>query len=151
MTEFKQIIGRGTRIREDFGKMYFTILDFRNVTDLFADPDFDGDPVRIKEVTEEENISHIEEEEEKDNTPVIDVETGEQVKVESSSVRYPPNDSRTEAGERAPKVYVNGVDVSVLISRELYFKADGTPITVSLKDYTKEISKSFCFFKRFSD
>ena len=49
MTEFKQIIGRGTRIREDFGKTYFTIMDFRNVTRLFADPDFDGDPVQIYE------------------------------------------------------------------------------------------------------
>ena len=48
MTEFKQIIGRGTRINEEFGKTFFTIMDFRNVTDLFADPDFDGDPVRVK-------------------------------------------------------------------------------------------------------
>ena len=44
MTEFKQIIGRGTRINEEFGKTFFTIMDFRNVTELFADPDFDGDP-----------------------------------------------------------------------------------------------------------
>jgi hypothetical protein len=44
MTEFKQIIGRGTRINEEYGKTYFTIIDFRNVTDLFADPDFDGVP-----------------------------------------------------------------------------------------------------------
>ena len=49
MTEFKQIIGRGTRIREDFGKLYFTIIDFKKATELFADPDFDGDPVRIYE------------------------------------------------------------------------------------------------------
>jgi type I site-specific restriction endonuclease len=47
MTEFKQIIGRGTRIEEDFGKLFFTILDFRKATELFADPDFDGDPVQI--------------------------------------------------------------------------------------------------------
>ena len=46
MTEFKQIIGRGTRIREDYGKQYFTIMDFRQVTNLFADPDFDGEPVQ---------------------------------------------------------------------------------------------------------
>ena len=46
MTEFKQIIGRGTRIREDYGKFYFTIMDFRQVTNLFADPDFDGEPVQ---------------------------------------------------------------------------------------------------------
>ena len=49
MTEFKQIIGRGTRINEDYGKYYFTIIDFKKATELFADPDFDGDPVQIYE------------------------------------------------------------------------------------------------------
>ena len=49
MTEFKQIIGRGTRINEEHDKLYFTIIDFRNVTKLFADKDFDGDPVKVKE------------------------------------------------------------------------------------------------------
>ncbi|STO53429.1 Uncharacterised protein [Canicola haemoglobinophilus] len=47
MTEFKQIIGRGTRLRPDAGKEFFTIMDFRGVTDLFADPDFDGEPLVI--------------------------------------------------------------------------------------------------------
>lgn len=47
MTEFKQIIGRGTRINEDFGKYWFTIMDFKKATELFADPAFDGDPVVI--------------------------------------------------------------------------------------------------------
>jgi len=49
MTEFKQIIGRGTRVEEQYGKYYFTIMDFRNVTRLFADKDFDGDPVNVYE------------------------------------------------------------------------------------------------------
>ena len=49
MTEFKQLIGRGTRVREDFGKMYFTIMDFRNATRLFYDPQFDGEPVQVYE------------------------------------------------------------------------------------------------------
>src|SRR5205085_8472185 len=49
MTEFKQIIGRGTRINEDYGKFFFTIMDFRNATAHFADPDFDGDPVQVYE------------------------------------------------------------------------------------------------------
>ena len=49
MTEFKQIIGRGTRIREADGKVFFTIMDFRKATNLFADPAFDGDPVQIYE------------------------------------------------------------------------------------------------------
>ena len=57
MAEFKQIIGRGTRINEEYGKTYFTIMDFRNVTNLFADPDFDGDPVMIKQVGENDDLS----------------------------------------------------------------------------------------------
>ena len=57
MTEFKQIIGRGTRIREDFGKLYFTILDFKKATELFADPDFDGDPVRVYLPKENEPVA----------------------------------------------------------------------------------------------
>ena len=51
MTKFKQIVGRGTRINEEFDKIYFTILDFRNATDNFADPAFDGDPIRVKPIT----------------------------------------------------------------------------------------------------
>ncbi len=50
MTEFKQIIGRGTRVRDDYGKLFFNILDYTgSATQLFADPDFDGDPARITE------------------------------------------------------------------------------------------------------
>ena len=50
MTKFKQIIGRGSRVREDYGKFTFTILDFRNASRLFADPDFNGDPISIIEI-----------------------------------------------------------------------------------------------------
>jgi type I restriction enzyme, R subunit len=143
MTEFKQIIGRGTRIREDFGKLYFTILDFRNVTDLFADEDFDGPPIRIKEAGEGDDLSTIEDEEEDFTDPIIDNENGEEVRFQKPSVRYPENNLITIAREQRPqKVYVNGVDVSVLISRELYFDNEGRPITVSLKDHTKEIIKN---------
>ena len=74
MTKFKQIVGRGTRINEEFGKMYFTILDFRNVTDLFADKDFDGDPIRVKPVSEETDLGGIVDEEENIQTPIIDEE-----------------------------------------------------------------------------
>ncbi len=55
MTEFKQIIGRGTRVRDDYGKFYFNILDYTgSATRLFADPDFDGEPVTITEVQVDE-------------------------------------------------------------------------------------------------
>ncbi|MCX5895701.1 MAG: DEAD/DEAH box helicase family protein, partial [Proteobacteria bacterium] len=78
MTEFKQIIGRGTRIREEYGKTFFTIMDFRNVTDLFADPAFDGDPVMIKQVKGEEELT-VEDILPEENTEIIDQETGEPV------------------------------------------------------------------------
>ena len=77
MTEFKQIIGRGTRINEDFKKFYFTIMDFRNVTALFADKDFDGDPVRVKEAGETDDISDVEKE--TDDTPITDDLTGDEI------------------------------------------------------------------------
>jgi type I restriction enzyme R subunit len=142
MTKFKQIIGRGTRINEEYGKLFFTILDFRNATDLFADPDFDGEPIRIKPVTEETDLTGIVDEEENNTIPIIDEESGEEVEIIKLEIRYPePPPTETGVGEPRQKIYVNGVDVSVLVSRELYFDQHGKPITTSLKDHTKEIIK----------
>lgn len=141
MTKFKQIVGRGTRINEEFGKMYFTILDFRNVTDLFADKDFDGDPIRVKPVSEETDLGGIIDEEENIQTPIIDEESGDEIEIKPN-IRYP--EIETQPGmvsEPRQKVYVNGVDVSVLISREMYFDNNGKPITTSLKDHTKDLIK----------
>ena len=138
MTKFKQIIGRGTRINEEYGKLYFTILDFRNATDLFADKDFDGDPIRIKPVTEDTDLSNIVDEEENDITPIIDEVTGDEIIVEPPVIRNLVSEPRPEYIKRE-KVYVNGVDVSVLISREMYFDQHGKPITISLKDHTRKI------------
>ncbi|MDN3668252.1 DEAD/DEAH box helicase family protein [Echinicola jeungdonensis] len=141
MTKFKQIVGRGTRINEEFGKMYFTILDFRNVTDLFADKDFDGDPIRVKPVSEDTDLSGIVDEEENIDTPIIDEESGEEIEIETE-IRYPePQTPTDKVHEPREKVYVNGVDVSVLISREMYFDNNGKPITTSLKDHTKDLIK----------
>lgn len=137
MTKFKQIIGRGTRIREDYGKMYFTILDFRNATDLFADKDFDGDPLRVKPITEDEDPSTIIAEEEADETPIIDDESGENVVIVPPLVRKPTFTSTV--GEPADKVYVNGVDVTALVIRELVFDQDGKLMTKSLKEHTHDI------------
>ncbi|GAB3666830.1 DEAD/DEAH box helicase family protein [Echinicola sediminis] len=141
MTKFKQIVGRGTRINEGFGKMFFTILDFRNVTDLFADKDFDGDPIRVKPVSEDTDLTNIVDEEQSIDSPIIDEETGEEIEIEAK-IRYPEPQTRTsKVNEPRQKVYVNGVDVSVLISREMYFDTNGKPITTSLKDHTKELIK----------
>lgn len=86
MTEFKQIIGRGTRINEEYGKNYFTIMDFRNITNLFADSDFDGDPVMVKELTEDDDLSDLEDESNGD--PMIDVETGEELEISEPDAPY---------------------------------------------------------------
>ena len=140
MTKFKQIIGRGTRINEEYGKLFFTILDFRNATDLFADPAFDGDPIRVKPTSEEVDLSGVIEEEENIDEPVIDTETGEELELTEPPTPYiEPRTPETVVRTPREKIYVNGVDVAVLISRELYFDQHGRPITVSLRDHTREI------------
>ncbi|HEY1773669.1 MAG TPA: DEAD/DEAH box helicase family protein [Gammaproteobacteria bacterium] len=134
MTEFKQIIGRGTRINEEFGKTFFTILDLRNVTDLFADPDFDGDPVRVKELGQDEKFDSPERELDEDIV-VIDDEGEEIVFVAPNE---PPHiQDEGTVGEPRPKYYVNGVNVSVLNERIQYMDANGKIITGSLKGYTR--------------
>lgn len=145
MTKFKQIIGRGTRINEEFNKLYFTILDFRNATDLFADVAFDGDPIRVKPVTENEDLSLVVIEEEENEVKVLDTITGEEIVFQKAVIRYPDGSKldgtwiAKDDGDKREKVFVNGVDVTVLISREMYFDKNGKPITTSLKDHTKEI------------
>ena len=136
MTEFKQIIGRGTRINEDFGKHYFTIMDFRNVTALFADKEFDGDPVRVKEASQEDDISDAENE--SDDAPVTDDLTGEEVDfpdTETPDIRI--EEDPQEYGNKY-KVIVNGVEVLVIKERVQYMGADGKIITESLRDYTRK-------------
>lgn len=135
MTKFKQIIGRGTRINEAYDKHYFTILDFRNATDLFADKDFDGDPIRVKPVGNDDDLSTILDEEETDETPITDEESGEEITVKPPEIRRPD----TVASTPRQKVFVKGIDVSVLVSRELTFNKEGKLITRKLTDYTKEI------------
>ncbi len=147
MTKFKQIVGRGTRINEEFGKMYFTILDFRNATDNFADPEFDGDPLRVKPISEDIDLTTLVEEEELEETPIIDEVSGAEIEIAPAVVREPSSKGEYES---SPKQYINGVDVSVLVSRELYFDTNGKPITTSLKDYTKNIiQKNFASLEDF--
>lgn len=138
MTEFKQIIGRGTRINEEYGKTFFTIMDFRNVTDLFADPDFDGEPVRVKKVNEDEEFEDSENEEDE-----VIIEDGQEI--EFRDVETPDIiDGRDIEEERREKIFVNGVDVTVLNERVQILDSNGKLITGSLKDYTKEqVHKEF--------
>lgn len=142
MTKFKQIVGRGTRINEEYGKFFFSILDFRNVTDLFADPEFDGDPMRVKPLAEDSDLAEVLSEEENDGTPIVDEESGEEIQIAPPQIRYPIPQLGGEVNEAREKVYVNGIDVAVLLSRELYFDHNGKPITTSLKDHTRQLIKS---------
>ena len=136
MTEFKQIIGRGTRINEDFGKHYFTIMDFRSVTSLFADKDFDGDPVRVKEARQDEDLSGTENE--SDDTPVVDELTGEEIDfpIDWSTV-ITGIAEEPRPGPASRKITVSGVEVTVIKERVQYLGSDGKIITESLRDYTR--------------
>lgn len=145
MTKFKQIVGRGTRVNEEHGKLYFTILDFRNATDLFADPDFDGNPSRIKVVGAGEKVD-----DEFEEGPDHGGEAwGEDP--EGYIISHPdPNPIFTPTPTPNEKKYVNGIDVSVINERKMYFDQNGKPITVNLKDYTKElITKNYASLEHF--
>ena len=146
MTEFKQIIGRGTRINEEYGKTYFTIMDFRNVTDLFADSDFDGDPVQVKIVEEDEDFEDPENEEDE----VILDDEGVEVEFEDTETPEIIDGGDIEDNEPKEKVFVNGVNVRVLNERIQYLDENGKLITGSLKDYTKaQVHKEFSTLDNF--
>ncbi|MFM2268760.1 MAG: hypothetical protein RL757_2201 [Bacteroidota bacterium] len=133
MTEFKQIIGRGTRINEEYGKTYFTIMDFRNVTQLFADPNFDGEPVMIKNVAQDDDLTNI------DDVPNETTEDGDE-----NNPQTPQTPIILGGGEivtntdATEKIRVDGVRVTIINERVQYMDADGRIITESLKDYTKK-------------
>jgi len=132
MTEFKQIIGRGTRISEDYGKMYFTIMDFRNVTRHFADPDFDGEPVQA--TTFGPNDSPVpEDEQHPDDKP----STG----VEEDTDDWPAdvdNDGGAIEEDEVRRFYVDNVEVKLLNQRVQFYGDDGKLVTESLKDYSRK-------------
>src|SRR5665648_610848 len=141
MTEFKQIIGRGTRIKEEYGKTFFTIMDFRHVTNLFADPAFDGEPVMIKEIDGSQEITEEQIDINQDNE-VIDEETGETIDFDNKEFIDYTEPKIIDAGkiseqEIPRKVFVTGVDVSILNERIQYLDNNGKLITESLREYTK--------------
>ena len=136
MTEFKQIIGRGTRLRPDYGKWYFTILDFRGVTRLFEDKDFDGEPVQIKDVKESEDMPKDEQTKEEVETLIDELPKDETV------VEIPPNIDITDVENPTKKFYVNGIEVVQVGERVQYYGKDGKLITESLVDYTKKNLKA---------
>lgn len=126
MTTFKQIIGRGTRIEEDFNKYFFTIMDFKKATELFRDPDFDGEPVVIFEPKDDE-----------DPVPPDPPES-------------PDGDGDDDDGEGEKKYIVNGVSVTIVAERVEYYGPEGQLITESYRDFTrKQIQSEFASLDEF--
>lgn len=138
MTEFKQIIGRGTRLREDYQKLYFTIMDFKGATRLFSDPDFDGEPVVIYEP--------------KPDDPVVPPEPpppGGTLGEPQPPGPGTPGDSEPEGegetggggggvGQPRVKYYIDDVNVRVAVERSQYLGADGKLITEDLRVLLKD-------------
>ncbi|MDU2591777.1 MAG: DEAD/DEAH box helicase family protein [Paeniclostridium sordellii] len=122
MIEFKQIIGRGTRLKPDYGKEYFTIMDFRNVSRLFADPEWDGEPVQIYEPDDENGDDIVPPEDGGDDLYPNDEDS---------------NDDEID-GNKNHKFRVKDVTVNIISERVQYYDKDGKLITESLKDYSKK-------------
>ena len=144
MTKFKQIIGRGTRIDERYGKLWFTILDFKIATELFADERFDGIPEKVMDTTPEDIADpesdfeeKLEEISEHDDEQVTGVDEPPappyQVKDTDDVGPLPEEDEK-----KIRKFHVNGVAVGVIAQRVQYYDADGKLVTESFKDYTRK-------------
>src|SRR5271169_376997 len=138
MTEFKQIVGRGTRVHEDTKKFYFTLIDFRGATNHFADPDFDGEPVQIYEPGQDDPI-----------VPPDDVlptdENGAPVPPKPGDdeviVDQPPDININTDIEPPRKIYVDGVGATIVAERVEYLDEQGRLVTETLRDFTKSALK----------
>jgi type I restriction enzyme R subunit len=133
MTEFKQIIGRGTRVHEDTKKYFFTIIDFRKATNNFAEPEFDGDPVSIYEPTETGPVCPPDD---VDPTTPGSGDEGDETVIVDGTGEMP-----TSPGKRN-KIYVDGISVTILAERVEYLDANGKLITESLKEFSKKALKN---------
>ncbi|HEY4515416.1 MAG TPA: type I restriction-modification enzyme R subunit C-terminal domain-containing protein, partial [Candidatus Paceibacterota bacterium] len=130
MSEFKQIVGRGTRVREDKGKMWFTIMDFQGVTKLFADPRFDGMPERIFEAKEGDDLEQIIQDDAE--TPIEEKEQEDEL-IEKIISCFPPE----EFLDRPPVYKLSGVPYAVIKEQVQYLGADGKLVTETLQDFTR--------------
>ena len=164
MTKFKQIIGRGTRINDKYGKLWFTILDFKKATELFADERFDGIPERIMTVTPaqiNEGSAELDEVVDGESDAELDIANG-------TDLAYTTQDDKSGfdlgagmgddigVSEPAKKYHVKGVAVKVTAQRIQYYDTDGKLVTESFQDYTrKTFTKQFAsldeFTKRWND
>ncbi|WP_201579551.1 DEAD/DEAH box helicase family protein [Psychrobacter sp. Pi2-52] len=164
MTKFKQVIGRGTRINDKYGKLWFTILDFKKATELFADERFDGIPERIMTVTPSQINEGSDELDE-----VVDGESDAELDIANGTdLAYTTQDDKSGfdlgtgmgddigVSEPAKKYHVKGVSVQVMAQRIQYYDTDGKLVTESFQDYTrKTFTKQFAsldeFTKRWND
>ena len=130
VSSFKQIIGRGTRINEDYNKLYFTIMDFRKATELFADKDFDGAPVQVYEPKADESPVPPEPTRALHEGALEDARDEAEVVIDP----FPP----IEGDGKRFKFFVDDVPVSVMAERVQYYDENGKLVTESLKDYTRK-------------
>ena len=119
MTEFKQIIGRGKRLLPNKGKEYFTIMDFRNNSEKFADPNFNGPAEVVLDV---------------DGGNGQEPKTGKDFGITDTTIK-PPISGDIEDGQ-SKKVYINNVPVSIINETVKYYDADGRLITESIVEYS---------------
>jgi len=140
MTEFKQIVGRGTRVHADSQKLYFTLVDFRKASKHFADPDFDGEPVQIYEpgpddppLPPEDDLGLQEEDGEADDGPQL----GDGQDGEGNDPPDPLPPGPLPPSEPRQKYYIKGKPVRVLTERIEYLDENGRLVTESLRDYSR--------------
>ena len=127
MTEFKQIVGRGTRVHEDTGKFYFTLIDFRGATSHFADPEYDGEPVQIYEPGEGDPIDPP------DVAPTDDEGLGDdEIVIDRGDPPPPPGMGPQK------KIYIDSVEVAIVAERVTYLDGHGKLVTESLRDFTRK-------------
>lgn len=137
MTEFKQIVGRGTRVHEDTRKFYFTLMDFRGATNHFADPDFDGEPVQIYEPGDDDSMTPPETPPtDEDGEPLPEIPDDDETIVDGFPETPDTTDGGGGGGQRR-KVYVDGVKAAIIAERVEYLDENGKLITESLRDFTK--------------
>lgn len=131
MTEFKQIIGRGTRIEEDFDKLFFTIMDFKQATKLFSDPDFDGKAESEEEESDDEDAAGAE----------GGASGGDNDNPGNETPRYEEKDrdqKKDDGAEHRKKYYVSGVEVSVVNEMVQYLDFSGRLVTESIVDFSRK-------------
>lgn len=145
MTEFKQIVGRGTRVHEDTHKYYFTLIDFRGATSHFADPEFDGEPVQIYEPKDGQPIDPPDAPPtDEDGAPLPEDPREDETLVDQPGLPLPPT------GGPQKKVYVDGVGATIVAERVEYLDENGKLVTESLRDFTKRaLRKRFASLDEF--